>query len=64
MPVGGVEVSIGLTRDQSDGRYSIAVYGCDLATEKVSVWPSADLNVGDEVKIVLVEVNEVDSPEF
>jgi hypothetical protein len=63
VPNGGIEASVGLTREQADGPYSIAVYGVDIETEQVSLWPSASLEVGDEVRIAVVEVDEADPPE-
>ena len=62
MPNGGLELSIGLTREQANGPYGLAVYGCDLTTEQVSHWPIASLNVGDEIRIALLDADEVDPP--
>lgn len=61
---GGIEASVGLTKEHADGPYSIAVHGVNLETEQVSVWPSASLEVGDEVRIVVVEVDGADPPEY
>jgi hypothetical protein len=63
MASGGVEASVGLTKDQADGSYALSVYGVDIETEQVSLWPFASLEVGDEVRIVVVEVDHADQPE-
>jgi|GEM_PF-4965420 hypothetical protein len=63
LPNGGVEASIGLTEEETNGRYSMAVYGVELPTERVSLWPSTALEIGDEVKITVVEVEAADPPE-
>ena len=63
LPNGGIEVSVGWAKKQSDSPYHISVYGVDLETEQVSLWPDAILQVGDEVKIVVVDVDHADQPE-
>ena len=59
----GVQASIGpLGEDASE--YSMDVYGCDLLTRNVFLWPGAKLETGDQVTIALVEVDEADPPEI
>ena len=63
LPNGGISALVGWSGEQSAGPYHIAVYGCDLATNEVALWPAADLQVGDEVTISVVEVDCSDPPE-
>jgi hypothetical protein len=63
VPNGGVEVSIGPTQEKADSPYLVSVYGVDANTKQVALWPSARVSVGDEIKIVVVEVDDADPPD-
>ncbi len=50
------------SKEDPKGPYILAVYGIDLKTEEVSIWPCARLRVGDEVRIKIVETDQATEP--
>jgi hypothetical protein len=64
LPNGGVAANVSWSHDQSGGPYFLSLMGVDPLTGQIAVWPAAELQVGDEVRVAIVDTEEVDEPEL